>query len=48
MGMESSRNQIANTRSHTHCQVAPAEPQAKTWRQRVSVPPLHQTGRQTN
>jgi hypothetical protein len=25
--------------SHTHCQVAPADTQAKTWRQRVSVPP---------
>ena len=24
--------------SHTHYQAAPADPQAKTWRQRVSVP----------
>jgi hypothetical protein len=30
--------------SHTHCQVAPAGTQAKTWRQRVSVPP-HQRQR---
>jgi hypothetical protein len=36
MGMESNRNQLANPHSHTHCQAAPADPQAKTW-QRVCL-----------
>ena len=36
MEMESNRNQIAKAHSHTHCQVAPADPQAKTW-QRVRL-----------
>jgi len=35
--MESNRNQITNAHSHTHCQVAPAKAQTKTW-QRVCLP----------
>lgn len=31
-----------------HCQVAPADTQARAWRQRVSVPKHPKTVRQTN
>jgi len=34
--------------SHTHCQVAPADTQAKTWQRSVSVQPHDQNDQQTS
>ena len=34
--------------SHTHCQGAQAHATIQAWRQRVSVPPHHQTDLQNN